>query len=135
MGQSERMRRSDAYTRPDKPKILKDPRLCVEPKFSGHIRTCSLSESVDEIHSLPKPAFLGCHHVSLLAALNQGDSRLLYFATRPAILMEHAVIHDAGQLSDLGTIVSFSGEKTGRCRKTNGLLRSRPVKRMSVGSG
>ena len=55
---------------------------------------------------------------SLLAALNQGDFEAPVFRNAaPAILMEHAVIHDAGQLSDLGTIVSFSGEKTGRCPK------------------
>ena len=71
---------------------------------------------------------------SLLAALNQGDFEAPVFRNAaPAILMEHAVIHDAGQLSDLGTIVSFSGERRAVVRKTNGLLGCRPVKRMSGG--
>lgn len=53
---------------------------------------------------------------SLLAALTRGDfTEPVYRNAAPAILMEHAVEFDSGQLSDLGAIVSFSGEKTGRC--------------------
>ena len=53
---------------------------------------------------------------SLLSALTRGDfTEPVYRNAAPAILMEHAVEFDSGQLSDLGAIVSFSGEKTGRC--------------------
>ena len=39
----------------------------------------------------------------------------VYRNAAPAVLYEHAVAFDRGQISDLGAIVSFSGDKTGRC--------------------
>ena len=47
---------------------------------------------------------------------DQFSDRVLRNAA-PAALYEHAVQYDAGQISNLGAIISFSGDKTGRCPK------------------